>query len=553
MRPVLSCAAIFITTVTTLVAQQTSSPLAVRDYYDIGKIHHRVSTESDVAQRWFDRGLAMCIGFNHEEAVRCFEKALVADPSLAMGYWGLAYAWGPNINNMEIVPHQMAQAQFALRLAELHADSSRRTTPFERDLIAATRKRHATPVPEDRRPLNQAYVDDLRKLHQRYPDSPLGTALFAEALMNLQPWKHYAADGTPGKHTVEVRRVLEGGLVRWPEDPALCHLYIHVMEASPTPEKALPAANRLRNAVPGSGHLVHMPSHIDVLVGDYDKVIEMNRRAIEEDRKFLEREGPLNFYSFYRIHNYHFLVYGAMFDGQSQLALKTARELTTQVPEGMLREQVDFLDAFMPTPLHVLVRFGKWDQILEEPEPADYLPVSRSIWHYARALAFAATGRVEEAEEERSEFEDVADTVPDTSFLFQNSSQDILRVAEAMIDGEIAYRKGDFEAAFEHLRVAVRRDDALNYDEPWGWMQPARHALGALLLEQGRAEESEAVYREDLRRHPHNPWALQGLAESLRRQGQTAEAEKVAAELKAATVDSDVEIDRSCFCRLTTD
>ncbi|HMO86593.1 MAG TPA: tetratricopeptide repeat protein, partial [Lacipirellulaceae bacterium] len=332
--------------------------------------------------------------------------------------------------------------------------------------------------------------------------------------------------------------------------PMLCPLYIHAVEASPHPEKALPAANRLRNLMPGVGHLVHMPSHIDVLMGDYNEVIAANQRGIDADKVFLAREGPYNLYTLYRIHNYHFLVYGAMFDGRSELALSAAREIAQQVPEEMLREQVDFIDAFIPTPLHVLVRFGRWDEILQEPEPPNYLPMSCSIWHYARGLAYAATGRVAEAEAEQARFAAVSIQVPETSFLFQNSSRSILGVAEAMLAGEIAYRRGEFAAAFAQLEEAVRRDDALNYDEPWGWMQPARHALGALLLEQGRAAEAEAVYRADLQRHPNNPWALHGLAESLVRQGQAAEARLVQGQFDAAMDDADVPIDRSCFCRL---
>jgi tetratricopeptide (TPR) repeat protein len=516
-------------------------------YYDIGAIHHAVSTESPVAQLWFDRGLAMCYGFNHEEAVRCFEHAIQADPGLAMAYWGVGYASGPNINNMEIAAEEIAKARYALHLAQLHA---RHASPLERELIQATAKRYATPVPEDRDPLNQAYAEAMREVHRRHDDSPLVAALCAEALMNLQPWLHWSPAGEPAPLTPEIRLILERGLARWPDHPALCHLYIHTMEASPTPEVALPAANRLRNAVPGSGHLLHMPSHIDVLLGNYAEVIAANQRGIEADQRFLGDRGPYNFYTLYRIHNYHFLVYGAMFDGQSEMALTAARQLPAQVPEDMLRDQVDFLDAFMPTALHVLVRFGKWEQILEEPEPAAYLPVSRSLWHYARGLAYAATGRLAAAGREREAFATVRATVPDTSYLFQNSSQSILGVAEAMLDGEIAYRRGDFEAAFEHLREAVRRDDALNYDEPWGWMQPARHALGALLLEQGRFVESEAVYRADLERHPQNPWALHGLAECLRQLGKSEEATACAAQFAAAAKRADVTIDRSCYCRL---
>ncbi len=520
------------------------------EYYDLGGFHYEVTTDSKAAQLWFDRGLAMCYGFNHEEGVRCFEKAIVADPGMAMGYWGIAYALGPNINRMEIEPAQIAKAEFALQLAKLHAESC---TELERELITALSKRYATPVPHDRDPLNRAYADALREIHAEHQDDPLVVTVFAESLMNLQPWKHWSPEGKPGPHTFEIVAALEAGLKRWPEYPSLCHLYIHAMEASPTPEKALPAADQLRNAMPGQGHLVHMPSHIDIWVGHYDDAIEANRKAIAADVEFLQREGPFNFYSLYRIHNYHFLVYGAMFDGQSHLALKTAKELSKQVPEDMVRAQTDFLDAFMPTDLHVMVRFGRWEDILKRSKPADYLPVSRSVWHYARALAFAATNRIAEAEAEQELFKEAKDSVPETSFLFQNASLNILGVAEEMIAGEISYRKGDLEQAFEHLREAVRRDDALNYDEPWGWMQPARHALGALLLEQNQLTEAAAVYRKDLKRHPNNPWALRGLADCLTKLGKEEAAAKLRERFKLASRRSDVDIDRSCYCKLSND
>ena len=517
------------------------------DYYDIAGFHYQVSTESPQAQLWFDRGLAMCYGFNHEEAVRCFEKALQHDPHLAMAYWGMAYAWGPNINNMLIEPPQMAQADLAVRIARLHAQDA---SPLEKALIDALDSRYATPLPEDRSNLNQAYADAMREVHAQFGDDPLVVTLFAESLMNLQPWKHWSPAGEPGEHTPAIVAALEKGLEQHPGYPGMAHLYIHAMEASPTPEKALPTADSLRYAMPGIGHLVHMPTHIDIWLGDYESVVNSNQAAIDADSAFLEKEGPYNFYTLYRIHNYHFVVYGAMFDGQSELALETARELKQQVPEDMLRAQTDFLDAFMPTAIHVLVRFGRWEDILKEPEPAEYLPMSRSIWHYARALAYASTNRVDQAEIEQQEFLEQKEQVPETSFLFQNASLNILGVAEEMIAGEIEYRKGNYEKAFEHLREAVRRDDGLNYDEPWGWMQPARHALGALLLEQGQYEECEAVYREDLKRHPKNPWALQGLAESLRKQGKTDEAKQWRVKYVAASERADVKIDRSCYCRL---
>jgi len=531
------------------IANAASPPAPQPDepYFDVGDFHYQVSTDSPAAQQWFDRGLAMCIAFNHEEGVRCFERALAIDPGMAMGYWGLAYGWGPNINNAEIEPHQIAEANLAVRLAKLHTNSA---TPLERDLIEAISHRYKTPVPKDRKPLNKAYAEAMRKVYRAHPDDPLVAALFAESLMMLRPWKQWDADGKPAAETPEIVQVLEDGLKRSPDFPELCHLYIHTMESSPDPSVALPAADHLRNAMPGAGHLVHMPSHIDALLGDYPSVIRTNQKAIEADAEFLKRRGAINFYTYYRLHNYHFLVYGAMFDGQSELALRAARQLQQQVPEELLKTQTDFLDAFMPMPLHVLIRFGRWEDILKEPEPAEYLPMSRSIRHYARALAYAATGRIAEAETEQSIFKLTKAKVPETSILFNNMSRDILGVAEEMVAGEIAYRKGDKAAAFEHLRAAVRLDDALNYDEPWAWMQPARHALGALLLESGQPAEAEAVYRADLKRHPKNPWALQGLGECLAVQGKVAEAANIKAQLKTATERADVCIDRSCYCRL---
>lgn len=527
--------------------QASAKTSASDDYYDIGGFHYEVSTESAEAQLWFDRGLAMCYGFNHEEAVRCFEKALEHDPGLAMAYWGMAYAWGPNINHMLIEPPQMAQADLAVKIAKLHAEAA---SPKEMALIYALAERYATPLPEDRNALNEAYADAMRSVHKAFGEDPLVVTLFAESLMNLQPWKHWRSNGKPGKHTPEIVEVLEKGLTRHPGYPGMAHLYIHALEASPTPEKALPVANTLRYAMPGIGHLVHMPTHIDIWIGDYENVVNSNIEAIDADRVFLEREGPYNFYSLYRIHNYHFVVYGAMFDGQSEVALQTARELNKQIPEDMLRAQTDFLDAFMPTAIHVLVRFGRWDDILQEPEPAEYLPMSRAIWHYARALAYASTGQVDKAEVEQDDFLAQKEKVPETSFLFQNASLSILGVAEEMVAGEIEYRKGNHEQAFKHLREAVRLDDGLNYDEPWGWMQPARHALGALLMEQKLYAEAEDVYREDLKRHPKNPWALHGLAEALRNQGKEAEAAGFREAFKRATERADVKIDRSCYCRL---
>lgn len=516
------------------------------DYYDIGQFHQPVTTDSDEAQTWFDRGLAMCHAFNHGEAIRCFERAHAADPGMPMALWGLAYALGPNINLVQLEPHVVAQAAMAARLAD---NLKSRASGWERAVIEALGERYATPPPETLAELNQAYASAMRDVYRQHPDQPTVAALFAEALMMLRPWQFYAADGTPAPETPEIEQVLERALQAWPDHPALCHFYIHTVEASPDPLRALPAADRLGKLMPGAGHLVHMPTHIYAHAGDYENVINGNARAIEVDEQFVAQAGRHNFYTYYRIHNYHFLVYGAMFDGQSELALQIARMIPQQVPEDMLREQADFLDAFMPTTLHVLVRFGRWDEILSEPEPADYLPMSRAIWRYARGVAQAAKGNVTAALAEQEAFMAAKQAVPESSLLFQNTSLAILGVAEQMLAGEIAYRQGRYDEAFTHLREAVRRDDELNYDEPWGWMQPARHALGALLLEQQQAVEAEQVYRADLRRHPRNLWSLQGLSEALQQQGREEEAEPFRRQLAVAAQRADVTVDRSCFCR----
>ena len=517
-----------------------------RSPYALGSFHREISTSSKEAQVWFNRGLALSYGFNHEEAIRCFQAAAEADPNCAMAWWGIAYASGPNINNVDMSPAavERAQSNVAKALALVSQAS-----PVEAALIRALSRRYAVPAPPDRSQLNQNYAQAMRRVARDFDDDADVVAIFAEALMVLRPWYHWTPEGNMMPETPEIISVLEGGLKRWPNHPALCHFYIHTMEASPNPEKALPAANRLRELLPGSGHLVHMPSHIDVLVGDYQAAIIANQKGIAADLEYVKKRGAVNFYTLYRIHNYHFIVYAAMFDGQSKLAEETARELERQIPKELLASIPDFVEAFLPTRLHVLVRFGRWDDILQEPAPAKDLYVSKTVWHYARSLAFAATNRVKEAELEKEKFDGAYAAIPESRYLFQNSARSILKVADAMIDGEIAYRKGHIEKGFAHLRRAVTLDDSLNYDEPWGWMQPARHALGALLLEQGQVEEAERVYRADLKRHPKNAWALHGLAECLERNKK--DATKVRDELDKACRRTDVDIKASCYCRLS--
>lgn len=337
------------------------------------------------------------------------------------------------------------------------------------------------------------------------------------------------------------------------------------MEMSATPETALPAADRLRGLVPDAGHLQHMPTHLDVLCGDYRRVVADNSTAIAADEKFRARSGAMNFYTLYRSHNHHFKIYGAMFLGQSRTALEAAAQLEASIPEELLRVQsppmADWLEGFLAMRVHVLIRFGRWPDILELPLPADpsLYCVTTAMIRYARGVALSATGRVVEAEAERELFRAAVVRVPETRMLFNNTCADILAIASAMLDGELAYRKGDFDAAFASLERSISLDDNLPYDEPWGWMQPTRHAYGALLLEQGRVVEAEAVYRADLGlddtlpravQHPGNVWALHGFHECLVRLGRVGEAGIVAQQLKIAVALADVPIEASCFCRL---
>lgn len=520
--------------------------LADDGYFDLGNFQRSVTAANPDAARWFARGLVQAYGFNHEEAVRCYERALEADPSMAMAYWGIALALGPNINNSEMDDAAKERAPQAVSAAQ---EREAAATPVEQALIAALAKRYTWPAPEDRTPLDLAYADAMREVYKSFPDDPDVAALFAEALMNLRPWKLWGKDGKPAAETPEIQEVLEKGLERWPNHPALCHFYIHTMEASPYVQKAEPAADRLRGQIPDAGHLVHMPSHIYVLLGRYEDVITANQLAIEADKKFVVREGRLNFYTLYRLHNYHFLVYGAMFDGQYNLAMQAARELVSELPAELLAQLPDFLEAFVSTPFHVLIRFGKWQEILSQPEAPQDQPFTRAIRHYARTVALAALGRVEEAGAEYELLLSANAQVPESRLLFNNPCSEILKIATAMAQGEVEYRRGNFDKAFESLRHAVELDDNLNYDEPWGWMQPARHALGALLLERGELEEAQAVYREDLKRHPKNGWALHGLAESLRRLGEKQEAGQCESDLAQSWKRSDVKLSASCYCR----
>lgn len=540
------------------------------DFYDLGTYSRPVSTASAEAQRWFDRGLAWTYAYNHEEAIECFRKALAADADFAMAHWGIAYCIGPNYNKPWVTFEEDEKPDCVeLALSSIDAATAMldRLTPTERALIEAIPARYPSSSDiDDFSPWNDAFADAMRKIHATHSDDLDVCAIFAESIMNRTPWQLWdLPTGKPaeGADTLEAITVLERAFDSLPgawQHAGLLHMYIHLMEMSPHPEKALRHGDALSTLVPDAGHLLHMPTHIDVLCGDYMNVVLRNEAAIIADRKFLERQGADNFYSVYRCHNYHFKIYGAMFLGQPTVALAAAEELIATLPVDTLRPMADWFEGFIPMKQHVLIRFGRWQDILDQalPEDEELFCVTLAMMRYARTVAMANMQRIAEADAEKGLFYEALERVPDSRMLFNNTCRDILMVAEQMMLGELAYHKGEHETAFGHLRNSVRIDDNLPFDEPWGWMQPTRHALGALLLEQGQVEEAEAVYRADLGldatlsracQHPGNVWSLHGLHECLTRRSETVEAKHIKLQLDKASARAEVPIKASCYCR----
>lgn len=515
-------------------------------------------------------------GFNHEESAKCFERAIASDGECVLAYWGLAYVLGPNYNkpwdffDETELDAVMKRTHSVVEQAKARAANA---SPVERALVEALRYRYPQGHAGDQNwsIWNQGYADAMGKAYTEFPDDLDIAALHVDALMNLTPWQLWDINtGEPasGARTLEAKAILERAMAQdgGARHPGLLHLYIHLMEMSPTPEAALDAANTLRDLVPDAGHLNHMPTHIDVLVGDYQSAIESNQKAILADDVFFAREDPLQFYTLYRMHDIHFRLYAAMFAGRSEVALDAVARLEGALPEALLRVEsppmADWLEGFLGMRAHALVRFGRWQEILDLPLRVDgaLYCTTNALTHYAKGVALAALGRVGEATRERALFAEAAAAVPASRMLFNNTCADILGVAEAMLDGELAYRRGDYEPAFGHLREAAARSRALPYDEPWGWMQPPGHAYGALLAERGRFGEAVNVYAEDLGisgkvpralQHPNNVWALHGYHECLVRLGRAEEAGAIKPRLDAAVAAADVPIKASCCCRVS--
>jgi tetratricopeptide (TPR) repeat protein len=544
-------------------------------YFNLGTLSRKVSTDSTEAQTWFDRALVWTYCFNHDEAITCYRQAIAHDENCAMAYWGVSFCSGSNYNKTWALFDEKDRINAIKQCYVFSQDALKRldyASDWEQALIKALAKRYPNDDPSrDLLACNKAYADSMRDVYLTLGRDDFDIiTLFADALMNCAPRKLYdAPTGLPiaSSPVFEVKDLLEQTL-KIPgveKHPGPAHMYIHLMEMSATPEAALPAAEMIREIFPDTGHTFHMPAHIDVLVGDYRRAVEYNLKATIADDKFFQQNGGLTFYSYYRLHDYHSLIYAAMLGGKSKAALSATDRMEATITEEILRVETpalaNWMEFFKAVRVHVLIRFGMWED-LKKLEPLDdkhLYCVTNVMRHYGKGIAYAATSQLEEADRERELFKGASELVPPTRLDFPNKIIDILKVASAMLDGEIEYRRSNYETAFSRLRDAIVLEDELPFAEPWGWMLPARHAYAALSLEQGEVERAALAYAEDLglsptpkraHQHPNNVWALHGYHECLELLGRHAEATIIKKQLSLALVEADVEITSSCFCRL---
>jgi tetratricopeptide (TPR) repeat protein len=492
--------------------------------------------------------MILMYGFNHAEAARSFQYAQTLDPTCAMCFWGEALVLGPNIN-APMADSAVPQAWTAVEQARALAKGA---SEKEQALIQAVAKRYARETLKDRSSLDQAYAEAMRAVVKQFPDDPVIGALLAEALMDLHPWDFWTREGKPQPWTPEIVSTLERVLDLNPNLPLGHHLYIHALEASPHPEKALSSAARLPALVSGSGHLVHMPAHIYIRIGWYRDALVANQRAVRVDDEYLRHSHVESLYTAaYVPHNYHFLWVAANKLGQQKLAMQAAQDTAAKVSPEMMREPgfAGTLQHFWVMPLFTKALFGQWEEVLQEPAPPADLLYPAGIRHYARGLAFLRQGQLERATQELEQLRNIAkdSAIADLTIFDLNAIPLILNIAQAVLAGEIAAQREDYIAAVTHLNQAVKLEDGLNYTEPKDWYLPPRQVLGAVLLEAGKPEEAEQVYRDDLNVHPQNGWSLFGLAKSLKDQGKLDEAKAAQQEFQEAWADADVTLTSSRF------
>ena len=512
----------------------------------LGRFHRKVSTSSPEAQRYFDQGMRLIWAFNHDEATRSFARAAQIDPACALCYWGVALTLGPNYN-MPIMAEARARVGWeALGKAKANAE---RATPVERALISALAARFAGPeplYPANSGPHLSAYVEAMRAVARQFPRDHDVQILFAEALMNTNPWKLWNADGSPGPGTPEIVETLQKVLAADPHHPGANHYLIHAVEASKNPEVALPSAEALKQMMPGAGHLVHMPSHIMQRVGRYEEAAQANRLGAAADLAYLKKTAPPDYYPMYLVHNYQFLAFAAAMEGRSAEAISAGRSARSAMPEAMLLSMPG-LDWSIGYLYDAMIRFGHWDEMLREEAPGPKLAGLSISYHQARATALAATGRTTEAQAELAAAKARMAAVPSDAAQGMNAAMSVYEIGQRKAAARLASAKGDLGTAITLLQEAVTLEDKLAYNEPEDVFFPVRHLLGASLLDAGRASEAEAAVREDLRRHPKNGWALTGLRSALAAQKRSTEMDSIDLQLRDAWKRADRKIDRAAF------
>lgn len=497
---------------------QTTDAAQVPLYQDLGTHHYRITTSAPLAQRYFDQGLRLYYAFNHQEAIRSFEEGARIDPHCAMCDWGVALAYGPNIN----APMDATAGRLAYAALHRAITQEKKVSARERAMIRALATRYAAEPPSDRDQLDTAYARAMADMARRFPDDLEAKTLYAESLMDLSPWDYWTSNGKPKPNTITLLAQLEQVLAAAPNHPGANHLYIHAVEAV-HPERAVEAAERLAGLMPGAGHLVHMPGHIYIRVGRYEDAIKANEHAVHADETYIRDQGPASgiYVLGYYPHNYDFLAFAASMIGRDKQAIAAADKIASLVPEDLLHEPgMAFLQHHLTRHLQMRVRFGRWDELLHAEAPREELPLARAVWLYAHGRALAARGHLKEANATLAQLRAIAqDSNVRSLHLEFNSAGAVLAIAEEVLAGHIAAAGGNLPGAIDHLRKAARREDALVYGEPPEWTVPVRQELGALLLKAGRPDEAEQVFREDLRRFPKNHWSQQGLAQALRSTG----------------------------------
>jgi tetratricopeptide (TPR) repeat protein len=512
----------------------------------LGTHRRKVTTTSPLAQRYFDQGLAFLYGFNYTEAARSFEAAAASDPHCAMAFWGIAIANGDSISDPAAdEPLAQAAVQAVAKARDLAAGGA----PVERDLIDALSFRYADPPPVDPKPLDRAYAEAMRKVWKTYPDDGDVGALTGQALMLLHRKGWWTQEGEPQPGTEEVIHTLQTVLAKHPRHPYALHLFVHVVEASPHPEMGDAAADLLRNMAPGLGHLTHMPTHIDIRRGRWQEAVVASEKAVAADSSYRRlAQSPGVYCRILMAHDNHMLAYTAAMQGESQKSTQAIQDLLSELPTEFVAEHAAKLDAFFAMPYELHLRFGRWDAMLAEPPPKPTFPIATAFWHLARGTALAAKKEIPSAKIEQAAFATARGSIPAGAVFQKNSAAAVLDVGENMLAGEILYREGKVDEAIDRLREAAAREDSLLYVEPPEWILPARHALGATLMDARRYAEAAAVYREDLAHRPENGWSLFGLSRSLRMQKKTVEAAAVAARLQNAWQHADIKLTASCLC-----